>query len=204
MDSLCSQELATQLGNTGLDKAFSERDEMRRTKTQCQCARPRPPGPTLGSHLPASSLTTEHTCSLPHALAQPPCETPPRPLCPPRAQSCPTFPVFLIHAACEELALVSATGSQAASSKPYRLRLLHSFVVRGVLVILSTLVAHIRDTRDPATPPAPRPALNTPALCKCCLGSSELPCGDLSSQLSWWDGGMVGGGAGRVVLSLPG
>lgn len=169
---------------------------MRRRKTQCQRARPRPPGPTLGSHSVASSLMAEHTHSLPRALAPPPYETPPRTLCPSRAWSCPVFPVFLIHAAYEELSFVSAAGSQAASSKPYRLRLLHSFVVRGVLVILSTLVAHIRDARDPTTPPTSCPALNTPALCKCCLGSSELPCRGLSSLLSWWDGGMVGGRGG--------
>lgn len=176
-------------GTEASTRRSSERDEMRRTKTQCQCARPRPPGPTLGSHLPASSLTTEHTCSLPHALAQPPYETPPRPLCPPRAQSCPAFPVFLIHAACEELALVSATGSQAASSKPYRLHLLHLFVVRGVLVILSTLVAHIRDTRDPATPPAPRPALNTQLCANAAWGLQSCPAGIYHPC---FHGGMVG------------
>ena len=48
---------------------------------KCRRALPRPPGLTLGSHSPASSLTTEHTRSLLWGLAQPPYETPPpRPL----------------------------------------------------------------------------------------------------------------------------
>lgn len=150
---------------------------MRRRKTQCRRARPRPPGLTLGSHLPASSMTTEHACSLPPALAQPPYETPPPDPSVLQGPVVSAFPVFLIHAAYEELSFVSTARCQAASSKPYRLCLLHSFVLRGVLVILSTLVAHIRDTRDPTTPPTRCPALNTPALCKCRLGLQSCPAG---------------------------
>lgn len=176
---------------------------MRRRKTQCRRARPRPPGLTLGSHLPASSMTTEHACSLPPALAQPPYETPPPDPSVLQGPVVSAFPVFLIHAAYEELSFVSTARCQAASSKPYRLCLLHSFVLRGVLVILSTLVAHIRDTRDhnpthPLSSPQHSSSVQMPP------GSSELPCRGLSSLLSWWDGGMAGGGWGRVVLRPPG
>lgn len=43
---------------------------------KCRRALSRPPGPTLGSHSPASSLTTDHKRSLLCALARPPYETP--------------------------------------------------------------------------------------------------------------------------------